>query len=295
MLDIQTRATWGAVEATHIAYLDLKNIDSLVVHHLGDGIVRVDDPSIEASRRVMAGIQAFHMITRGWSDIAYHYAIDRAGRVFEGRPWERVSAATQGHNRHTLSVVLLSDGVQQHMTDAQEIALEALWAEERDILGAAITLTDHNDWSPSTCPGPNIELDLQAIRDTPKSDPPNIDTETDMNWYVQSKTPDGGMTDLYITDGVWRNNAPPRQVLETIDPDYMDRYFEIPHSELDDIPHATATAKRIYTLHNKFDTPSLAEAIGEKVGSVADQTSQPIDAHSVATIVAEVLSERLAQ
>ena len=42
---------------------------------------------------------------RGWSDIGYHYIIDRYGHVYEGRDVDVSGAHCTGHNSHSIGVV----------------------------------------------------------------------------------------------------------------------------------------------------------------------------------------------
>ena len=58
-------------------------------------------------------IRAFHSGTRAtdrhWADIAYHFAVDRAGRVWQARPLAYQGAHVRGHNEHNLGIVLLGN------------------------------------------------------------------------------------------------------------------------------------------------------------------------------------------
>ncbi|EPX78509.1 hypothetical protein Salmuc_03620 [Salipiger mucosus DSM 16094] len=50
----------------------------------------------------MAEIRRWHVEDRGWSDIGYHFLIDRDGTVARGRPLERIGAHFPGaqHRKH---------------------------------------------------------------------------------------------------------------------------------------------------------------------------------------------------
>lgn len=53
-------------------------------------------------------IRRWHMSTpRNWSDIGYHYIIDRDGTIAKGRPLERIGAHVQGHNTGTIGICLI--------------------------------------------------------------------------------------------------------------------------------------------------------------------------------------------
>ena len=57
--------------------------------------------SIEARIR---SIQAYHMDTRGWCDIGYHFLVAGDGQVFEGRPYALLGAHTGGQNSGNIGV-----------------------------------------------------------------------------------------------------------------------------------------------------------------------------------------------
>lgn len=44
---------------------------------------------------------------RGWSDIGYHYVIDRKGHILPGRDVDTVGAHCEGHNAHSIGVVYI--------------------------------------------------------------------------------------------------------------------------------------------------------------------------------------------
>ena len=44
---------------------------------------------------------------RGWSDIGYHYVIDRKGHILPGRDVDTIGAHCDGHNAHSIGVVYI--------------------------------------------------------------------------------------------------------------------------------------------------------------------------------------------
>ena len=44
---------------------------------------------------------------RGWSDIGYHYVIDRRGHILAGRDVDIIGAHCEGHNAHSIGVVYI--------------------------------------------------------------------------------------------------------------------------------------------------------------------------------------------
>lgn len=91
----------------------------------------------------------------GWSDIGYHYFIDKAGTVCSGRSEDTQGAHVSGHNSGSIGICLSG---REFFTDAQFRSLEILLIdlcgkydlEKKDILA-------HRDLQPGkTCP--NFDL-----------------------------------------------------------------------------------------------------------------------------------------
>lgn len=52
-------------------------------------------------------IRKWHTHGRGWSDIGYHYVIDRRGHILAGRDVDIIGAHCEGHNAHSIGVVYI--------------------------------------------------------------------------------------------------------------------------------------------------------------------------------------------
>jgi hypothetical protein len=105
---ILTRSQWGArapARAPGIA-LDLK---IAVVHHS----VTSNTYAPEDVPALLRAIQTYHMDVNGWDDIAYNFAIDRFGRIWEARsggPTRNVIGGhAQGFNSYSTGVMVLGD------------------------------------------------------------------------------------------------------------------------------------------------------------------------------------------
>lgn len=110
----------------------------------------------------VAEVRRWHMEDRGWSDIGYHFLIDRDGTVANGRPLGRTGAHTQGHNTGTIGISLFggwestaTDEFLENYTPEQDAALRSLIAELRAKYGK-LTLAGHNDFASKACPGFNV-------------------------------------------------------------------------------------------------------------------------------------------
>jgi hypothetical protein len=93
-LGIVTRAEWGAA-ATRCTTRDPRRT-RMAVHY-------TVTPSVDPARQVRS-IQRYHMDTRGWCDVGYHFLVGIDGRIFEGRPIELLGAHASGSNSGNVGV-----------------------------------------------------------------------------------------------------------------------------------------------------------------------------------------------
>lgn len=112
----------------------------------------------------VAEVRRWHMTPppagRGWSDIGYHFLIDRDGTLAFGRPLQRVGSHVMGHNTGTIGISLFGghgssadDRFADHFTPAQRAELRALIADLRRQYPAITKLSGHNDYAAKACPG----------------------------------------------------------------------------------------------------------------------------------------------
>ncbi|WP_306116856.1 MULTISPECIES: N-acetylmuramoyl-L-alanine amidase [unclassified Roseovarius] len=131
-------------------------VDEIIVH------CTATRPEWYAGRSVeekAAEIRRWHVSDRGWTDIGYHYLIDRDGSVAKGRAETVVGAHVRGHNPGTISISLIggfgsseTDAFSDNFTDAQDATLRDLIA---DIRGRTLIgkISGHNDYAQKACPG----------------------------------------------------------------------------------------------------------------------------------------------
>ena len=190
-----SRAAWGAdeskrfkngVENTPTAYYPLQ---ALTVHHT-DGINADPDPAA-----TVRAIYEYHAVTLDWGDIGYHFLIDEAGRVYEGRysgtdplPGHDASGNmvtafhSAGYNSGNLGIALLGTLSGQLPTEAAHRSLTlllaglTLWHDldpeaqitfvnpVNGVTKAARTIGGHRDWLATDCPGATMYDTLPALR-----------------------------------------------------------------------------------------------------------------------------------
>jgi N-acetyl-anhydromuramyl-L-alanine amidase AmpD len=96
---------------------------------------------------------------RGWSDIGYHFLIDRDGTIATGRPIERDGAHVAGRNKGTIGISLFGghgssadDAFSDNFTPEQNAALRDLIGSLQKTYGP-VPVTGHNQWAAKACPG----------------------------------------------------------------------------------------------------------------------------------------------
>jgi hypothetical protein len=191
-----TRAAWGADESKRFKADGTENSPTkyypaqvLTVHHTD---TPNDDPDPAATVRA---IYEYHAITNDWGDIGYHFLIDEAGRIYEGRysgddgipahdaDGNVVTAFhTGGYNSGNLGIALLGTLVDQGPTAAARRSLTRLISVLTRFHGldpqAKVTYTNpvngvqkdvttvggHRDWLATDCPGETMYELLNDVR-----------------------------------------------------------------------------------------------------------------------------------
>lgn len=137
----------------------------VTIHH--DGL---DSPMIETSMDATAGriewIRCGHR-GRGFSDIGYHYIVDREGRVWEGRNLRWQGAHVSKHNEQNIGILVLGNFDIQKPSPRQ---LDGLRGHVRKLLaqyklsrGRVLT---HREWSgaKTACPGKHLQTSVNDAR-----------------------------------------------------------------------------------------------------------------------------------
>lgn len=102
-------------------------------------------------------IRRWHVDGNGWSDVGYHYVIDRRGRVENGRDEMLPGAHTRGHNSDSIGVCLVGgvngDGIADcNFTKNQWHSLEQV-IESLLVKYPGATVKGHRDYDKTkACP-----------------------------------------------------------------------------------------------------------------------------------------------
>jgi hypothetical protein len=189
---VVTRAEWGADESRRPGPIEFDDVvDKIVVHHTA-----LDEPTGDWRGQVRRIYES--ETASGYRDIAYHYLVDPAGTIYEGR-WARQYPANttpdaedghgrsvrgghaRGHNPRTLGLALLGDYTHERPTDAALDALVELlvwkcarwkidphgateYATLREGTQTFPNVVGHGTIRPTLCPGEQLESLLPDLR-----------------------------------------------------------------------------------------------------------------------------------
>jgi hypothetical protein len=164
------RARWHADPPLGVAEA-MARPRKITVHHLGGRAVI--DSSPEGSARIIKAIQKDHQSQRHWNDIAYHFIVDRGGRIWEGRPLGQMGAhaGSLDTNQANLGILVMGNFDEQAPTPAQlsglERLLEALTKTYRIARGSVTghdEVRSHGGLGATRCPGKHLARWLESYR-----------------------------------------------------------------------------------------------------------------------------------
>lgn len=101
-----------------------------------------------ASRKLVETVRVWHL-ARGFSDVGYHFLIDKHGEVLAGRSLEKSPAAQKGHNAGTIAICVHGLGeFPQPMLDA----CRELCRSINEAWRGRISFHGHCEVSAKSCP-----------------------------------------------------------------------------------------------------------------------------------------------
>lgn len=150
----------------------MRHLTEIIIHC---SATRDDWMQGQSTAAKVAEIKRWHMDDNGWSDIGYHWIIDRDGTVAAGRTMERDGAHVKGHNKGTVGVCLLggfgsseNDSPYDHYTAEQMASLRKLIGKLQFEYQSITKVTGHNQYAAKACPGFQVKPWLNETK--PKTD-----------------------------------------------------------------------------------------------------------------------------
>jgi hypothetical protein len=175
---IYSRKQWGADEKIRgKSSLHYGDVHAGFVHHTvnANGYTRSEVPGI------LRSIYAYHVKSRGWSDIGYNYLVDRFGRIWEGRyggvDRAVVGAHTLGYNDDSFAASAIGNYQVVKPSAAMIQAYATLFAWKLSLHGVNASSTrqwvtkkwfqainGHRDAASTLCPGQYLYDKIPTIR-----------------------------------------------------------------------------------------------------------------------------------
>jgi len=166
---IISRSEWGARNPKY-DYSEHPYFDKMTLHHAAGWAAK----TLDEGKAAVKSIQEFHQDGRGWSDIGYHFLVDMAGNIYQGRPETVLGAHVGGANTGNIGVCILgcyhppetSIPCNDEMSYDSEKSLIQLYAWISDTYGVEPkVLKGHRDYFGNTsCPGNNVWAMLPQLR-----------------------------------------------------------------------------------------------------------------------------------
>ena len=175
---IFSRAQWGADESIrNKSALRYGTISAGFVHHT----VNANDYTEAQVPALLRSIYAYHVKSRGWSDIGYNFLVDRFGRIWEGRyggiDKPVVGAHTLNYNDYAFAMSAIGNFDTVQPPDAMLRAYGQLFAWKLSLHGVNPASTSqqvgrstfpaingHRDAGSTACPGKYLYAQLPLIR-----------------------------------------------------------------------------------------------------------------------------------
>jgi hypothetical protein len=152
-MNLVTRQQWGARPPKSVK--TIASSEGIFVHY-------TVTPTGPDEAAIVRNVQAFHMDTRGWQDIAYSFLVGQSGNVYEGRGWGVAGGHTEGWNSRSHAVCWI--GNQETPSDAALAAIDDVCAEHARRYGGWVKA--HRDVNSTSCPGDKLAAWVAAGRPT---------------------------------------------------------------------------------------------------------------------------------
>ncbi|MCX5690199.1 MAG: peptidoglycan recognition family protein [Planctomycetota bacterium] len=159
------RSRWTSAGVIASRVNPMNGISRITVHHEGNLFTGSTDPN--AIARKLSNIRNGHINRRpeAFADIGYHYIIDPAGRVWEGRPLRYQGAHVEKRNEHNLGIMVMGNFEEQKPTTAQLSTLERFVIDQMRRYQISVgNLFTHKELGGTLCPGKNLQRWMLAQR-----------------------------------------------------------------------------------------------------------------------------------
>ncbi len=134
---IVTRLGWGADESLREkGFVYTNTVKAAFVHHTASG----NNYACKDAPAVLRSLYRYHVVSSGWRDIGYNFAVDKCGTVYEGRAGGVAKAVlgahTMGFNTDSMGVAVIGTFASTAPPKAAVDAVARLTAWKLGLFGA---------------------------------------------------------------------------------------------------------------------------------------------------------------
>jgi N-acetyl-anhydromuramyl-L-alanine amidase AmpD len=130
----------------------LSSINQIVVHHSASIGQRAEDYA------------RYHVQSRGWAGIGYHFVIEVNGDIIGCNPLTNVSYNVADHNTRSIGICLSGDFTKQDPSPQQLKSLDQLIKYLRAEFPQRLAVAGHKDYGQTSCPGPKLYQHLNKYQ-----------------------------------------------------------------------------------------------------------------------------------
>ena len=160
---ILPRSAWTKVGPDMKRVDPMDGVKLITFHHSGDPKVFVTTDYAETAQH-LEYVREYHR-SRNFQDIGYHFAIDRAGRVWQLRSLKFQGQHVRYNNEHNIGVVVLGNFDLQAMSSAQKEKVKAFAPLLRKQYGLSIKrVYTHKEIVSTECPGDDMQPFMVNVR-----------------------------------------------------------------------------------------------------------------------------------
>lgn len=185
---IVTRKGWGADESLREkSFVYTNTVKAAFVHHTASG----NNYACKDAPAVLRSLYRYHVVSSGWRDIGYNFAVDKCGTVYEGRAGGVAKAVlgahTMGFNTDSMGVAVIGTFASAAPPKAAVDAVARLAAWKLGLYGAdprakttlrsgggnlytkgsnvrLNVISGHRDGFATECPGRRLYTELPPTR-----------------------------------------------------------------------------------------------------------------------------------
>lgn len=126
----------------------IDQIEQIVVHHSADN-------------GTPESIAGYHVNTKGWPGVGYHFLIDKTGQIFKGNDIDTVSYNVANQNTKTLGICCIGNYEVDTPSATTIAALKWLIGSVKAVIGDKPVI-GHRDVGTTACPGKNLYKLIQS-------------------------------------------------------------------------------------------------------------------------------------